>query len=476
MATKSGMKAWIATGVALLVAVAIVPALAGAANAAPVTTATTPTANQWSYGGQGWSNGTVQIGNATINWTGMYGWTVTFTVTQTSTTPGIWMVEEQRMVGATLQVTLTTPVRLVQYFYHAQENDTAFANVTNGSVVYVNGSAVPALGLMNASANVNALIDQSIIGTFNGHTRSAYLNVTGSGHAQTSFSPSLGLIPLNLSGVNMWNSSATASPSAAWTISWAWSNQGYNGTVRSGSGSESGSLSATVLVTVQGYTVPVHHTFTDGKTRVGIVLVVNGPFDCYDLFILIPHGLDLFGGASQPFDSLSFGASTISAENLYLSAGPGGPAVTAADQTFGSSDTGIVAALTGGVNPAASASNIPGTTVYGQPLTTAQAQSIDHSLTSTKTGSASGSSPTPISGALLLGVVVVAAVIAVVGTVGVIEWRSYARRRSKSGLVGGYGESWPSGVPPASAISPSAQAPSAPMSGPESVEDPNRKM
>lgn len=468
MGAKSGMKAWIAAGVALLVAVAIVPALAGAANAAPVATATTTSASPWSYGGEGWSNGTIQIGNATINWTGMYGWTATFTVTQTS--PGIWMVEEQRTVGATLVVTLTTPVRLVQYHYHAQEVDTAFANLTNASTVYVNDSAVPALGILNASATVNALVDQSIAGTVGGHTRSAYLNVTGSGHAQTSFSPSLGLIPLNLSGIDAWNSSATASPSAAWTLSWTWSEQGFNGTVRSGSGSANGGLSATATVTVQGYKVPVRHTFTDGKTRVGIVLIVQGPFDCYDAFILIPQGLDLFGGAVQPYDSVSFGASTISAEKLYVSAGPGGPAVTAADQTFGSTDTAI-ASQAAGTNPSAAGPTDPGTTVYGQPLTSAQTQAIDHGLTNT--GSVS-SSPAAMSGGLLIGLVAAAAVIAVLGTVGVIEWRSYARRRSKGGLVGGYGESWPNGVPPAAATPPGSHTPTAPTSGPESVQDPNR--
>jgi hypothetical protein len=456
MADLSGTKAWIAAGVALLVAVAIVPALSGVGNAAPIT-ATTPNANnstQWSYGGEGWSNGSFQFGNSSMNWSGMYGWTVTFTVTSMGS--GIWMIEEQRTVGATLALTLSTPVRSVQYHYHAQEIDTAFANLTNASVVYVNGASVPALGVLNASATVNGSVAESVSATFNGHSRSAYLNATGSGHSQTSFSPSLGLIPLNLSGVNSWNSSATASPSAAWNVSWVWSDQGFNGTVRSGSGSANGSLSAHATVTLNGYKVAIVHPFTDHKTRVGIVLVVSGPFNCYDAFIFVPHGLSLFGGAPQQYDSLSFASSAISSEALFVSPGPGGPAVTAADQTFGSSQT-VLAGPTGGDASPSAGSSSPGTTVEGQPLTSQQAQAIDHGLTSIGGPGSVTSVPGSMGSGLLVVGVVVAVIAVIVATVGVVEWRSYARRRSK----GGPGASGVYGVPPAPPPAPGLQSPPA---------------
>jgi len=459
MGEKSGMKAWVAAGVALLVAVAIVPALTGAANAAPITTATaSDPANQWAYGGQGWVNGSTQFGNATITWSGHFGWTVIITVTATGPTTA--MFEEQRVVGATFTTTASTPYRSVSYNYHAQESDTAFANITNASDVYVNGSAVPAIGILNASAQMNGAVEQSISETVANHSRSAFLNVTRSGELAVSFSPSLGLIPLNLSGVSMWNSTATASPSASWTIAWTWGEQGYNGTTRSGSGSANGSLSASGPVSVTGYKVAITHPFTDGKTRVGIVLIVQGPFDCYDGFILIPHAFDGFGSAATPYGGLSFGSAAISQENLYVSSGSSGPAVTAADQTFGASS----GAVSGPSDPSA--------TVDGQPITTAQAQTIDNGLQNTSPASASA----PMSSGVLLAVVVGVAIAAVVGTVGVIEWRSYARRKSKGGggLVGGYGESWQNGVPPAAAIPPGAQAPAAPGSGPESVPDPSR--
>jgi hypothetical protein len=469
MEAKASLKTWIAAGVALLVAIAVVPALTGAAAPAPVTSDTTPTnATQWAYGGEGWSNNSIAVGNATFTWDAVFGWTVVFTVTPTGN--GTWMIEEQRTVGTTVTVAATTPTRQIQYDYHAQETDVAFANVTNHSVVYSGGVALPALGVTNASVSINASVQQAVSATFNGHSRSGYLNVSGTGHAATSFSPSLGLIPLNLSGVNTWNSTATASPSASWNVAWTWSAHGFNGTTGSGSGSHTGNLSATGTVTLTGYKVAVPHPFADGKTRVGVVLIISGPFDCYDAFILIPHAFDLFGTAAQPYGSVSYGASAISAENLYVTPGPGGPAVTAADQTFGASYGGIDSAT--GVTPASAG---PGTTVEGQPISTAQASSIDHGLTNTG-ASSSPTSGTP-AGGLLVALVVVGAVVAAVGTIGVISWREYHRRRSLGGnQSGGYGESGSYGVPPA-ATGPSGApgAPSAP-SGPGSVEDPNRPL
>ena len=76
-----------------------------------------------------------------------------------------------------------------------------------------------------------------------------------------------------------------------------------------------------------------------------------------------------------------------------------------------------------------------------------------------------------MAGSLLVALVGVAVAL-VVGTVGVIEWRSYARRRSQKGLVGGYGESWPNGVPPASAVTPPTMGAS---NGNMPANDPTRR-
>jgi hypothetical protein len=470
MTKMGGTKSWVAAaGVALLLAFVVVPALSGAANATSVTSAAPAvTSNQWAYGGEGWSNYSGTLGNGTITWSASFGWTVVFTATATGA--GVTLIEEQRTVGITIAATFVGPIRTIDYNYHGQEVDTAFANVTNQSTVYVNGSAVPALGILNASASIQGLINESISETVHGLTHSASLQVTGAAQSSVSFSPSLGLIPLNLSGVNEWNSSATASPSASWQIGWTWSDQGFNGTTGSGSGSRSGSLSGSGPVSLTGLKVTIVHPFSDHKVRVGVLLIVQGPFDQYDGFILVPHDFDLFGGASHSYDSLGYGSAGISAQTLYLSSGANGPTVTAADATFGSNDQSVNAQASPITGVAPAATQTPGANVYGQPMSVAQANSEAYGLTHTASSASS-----PASGVLFIALI--AGVIAVVvGTVGVIEWRSYARRRSQKQLVGGYGESWPNGVPPATALPPSPQGPAGPNQEPGPAEDPNRRL
>jgi hypothetical protein len=460
MAKIGGTKVWVAAaGVAILMAFVAVPALSGAASAAPVmSTATTNPSTQWAYGGEGWSNNSLQYGDASITWNSSFGWTVVFTVTPTSA--DTWMIEEQRTVGITIVSTYHGPNVSGTYNYHAQESDVAFANITNQSTVYVNGAAVPALGIDNASASVNASISEMVTKTVHGQTASASLDVMGLAQGAVSFSPSLGLIPLNLTGVDQWNSTATASPSASWNVSYAWADTGFNGTSGSGSGSKSGSLSGTGTVNLTGYKLHLATPqFTDHKSRVAVVLIVQGPFDVYDGFILIPHDFDLFGGGVHGYDSVALGSAAISAETLYVSSGPGGPSVTAAATTFGANDASVNTLAQPAVSPPANggapaAGSSPGGTVVAQPMSVQAANAEANCLTH----GCGGAAAAPMTG-LVVALVGIAAVV-VVGTVGVIEWRSYARRRSQKGLVGGYGESWPNGVPPASAVTPPQMPPS----------------
>jgi hypothetical protein len=468
MAKTAGLVA--AMGVAMLVAFAVVPTLTGVASAAPaLTPASTSAAEQWAYGGEGWSNTTLQYGNSTATWDSSFGWTVIFTVTNEST-PGTFLIEEQRTVGVTIAATYSGPALTATYNYHADEQDVAFATLTNASVVYVNGAAVPALGLENESVSITGALAESIAVTVGSHTRSASLNVNGLAAGQVSFAPSLGLIPLNLSGVNQWNSSATAAGSAFWNTSYLWQEQGYNGTTGSGSGTFAGNWTQSGTVSLTGYKLEIVPVFTDHKSRIAIELIVQGPFDSYDGFVLVPHAFDPFGASAKQYDSMSFGSASItSAETLYLSQGPHGLEITAAQTTFGSDDSAIDAEATpmSASGPAAAESG-PSATVVGQPMSVPAAQAESNCLTTGCAAPAAG-----LNGLLLVGLVGLV-VVAVVGTIGVIEWRSYARRRSQKGLVGGYGESWTNGVPPAASVPASVQAPSAPMSGPPAPEDPNR--
>jgi len=450
-------------GFALLCALVLAPALTGASSAAAPAAAPAATTTQWAYGGQGHSTGTLQIDASTITWNANFGWAVILTAT--NTTPTTVQLEEQRTVGIDLTTTLSGPSVNASYTYHGAESDLAFVNLTDTATVFVNGTPVPALGLTNESLQVRAAVDQSIQAVVRGHSHSGWLNVSGAAQGTVAFAPSLGLLPLNLSGVSMWNSSSTASPAASWNISYAWADLGWNGTTRSGAGSLVGNWTADGPVSLVGLQVAVAHPFTDHRARTAVILLIRGPVDGYDGYLLVPHAFDLFGGAPHAFDSVALGSASVGSgegETLYASPGARGPTISAADSTFGASPgaTNALAQPTSGPFPASSSG--PGATVEGQPMSVAAAQAESACLANGCSASVSGAP----SG--LLGIAVIAlALIAVVGTVGVIEWRAYARRQSSRALVGGYSEAWTNGVPPTS-----AQAPPSPGSASKGPEAP----
>jgi hypothetical protein len=452
MANLAGKSAWIATGVVLLLALAMVPTISSAAHpgagsgvAAASSTGTCspsgtssggggppPSDTQWAYGGQGWSNWTLSFDDVTITYNSSFGWTVVFTVVSNSTT-GITMLEEQRTLGINVWSNVTKPNFTVSYLYHAQEMDGAFANVTNGSTVYVDGQAVPALGILNASVAACSEINQALQVANATVTRTASLNVTGVAEASVAFSPSLGLVPLNLTGVSMWNSSATATSAASWNVSYAFTTLGG----KSGSGSKAGSLSGTAEVYLTGYRCWAHHLFSDHKSRLGVIVSLQGPFQGYDGFVLLPHGFDFFGTAPHGYDSYGFGSAGISSESLYLSPGPGGLSITAADQSFGAVNSGV----NGFAGPdfglaSPEAPGGPAATVYGQPMSVSQAHAVDQGLTGTPgfSGRAPLHGASGLASSANLVVVLVAVVVAVVvGTVVAVEWASVKRRRSTNG-------------------------------------------
>ncbi|MGI0070469.1 MAG: hypothetical protein ACRECT_00070 [Thermoplasmata archaeon] len=407
---------------------AVVPVLAGAASASPAPSMATNSPS-WAYGGTGYSNGTSTIGESTLTWNASFGWTVIFTETNTSATTV--QIEEQRTVGVDLTASLSSPRVDATYSYHADEVDLAFANLTNASTVYVNGAPVAALGIDNDSTSISGAILESISVTSHGSTESADLNVTGHAHTSAQFTPSLGLVPLNLTGVTMWNSSATIDPEGAWNITYAWANNGFNGEDGSGSSSANGSVSASGPVSLTGYDVTTHYgapVFSGHQSRQAVILIVQGPLGNYDAFVLVPRAFDLFGTQSHAYDSYALGGASISSETLYLSPGGYGPMVTAGSTTFGASAPAI-SGLDGAPSAPAAAAADPSTTVMGAPMSVGQAQAENQCLTS---GCASsGPSGTGLGLWILAGAVVVVAV----GTVVALEWR----RRGRSGSVVPYG-------------------------------------
>ncbi len=445
MSAIGGTKGWVVlSAVAVLAAMLLVPTVASTASASPAPQSTATPSNPWAYGGVGYSNGSITIGSTTLTWNATFGYTVIFT--ETNTSANVSQLEEQRTVGIDIWSNYTAPNTTASYRYHGQEIDTAFANITDAATVYENGVAAPAIGLLNDSLAVGTGIAESIAVTHGTVVRSASFNVTGTLSSVASFAPALGLIPLNLTGVSAWNSTSTVTQSGAWSLDWAWTNNGFFNNTASGSRSAGGNETYSGLVRLSGYVasqswpVPV---FSDHTHRTSVLLAIAGPrgnYAVYDGFVLSPPGFGPLGGGAQPYAGEALGSASISGQAIYVSQGPRGPQITAGATSFAGVDSAVGSPL-GGATPAASSTG-PSGTVQGAPMTVPAAHAENARLT---TGPSASATAGPISSGLLVGVVAVA-VIAAVGFVAVVAWRSSVQRRT--GSVGGNAGTGQNGVPP----------------------------
>ena len=453
-------KGVVAGGTALMVVVGLLVAFAGSASAAPVTPAASATA-AWAYGGSNSTSGTITFGNLTATWNTSVGVDVIFNATPTG--PNTVELQAQRTIGVTITVGLTSPNGSIALSYHAVEVDNAYANLTNDSTVLVGASEVPALGIVNSSFHGTASLAESAVIQGSGQKIAGYLNASADARAGVSFSPALGVLPLNLTNVTSWSSSANATPSASWNVSYNYALYGINNTTASGGKTVAGAWNATGPVYLNGQVIVlgVPH-FHDHLPRVGILVTLSGPAELYDGFILIPHGFDIFGAGHHAYDNESIANVSISSDELFLSHGKvAATALTASQVTVGSS---------GGSEPLASTATAanPGSSVVAQPMSVSAAQSQAKCL---QFGCAASG---PWFSGLVAAAVIGGLIAAVAGTVGVVEWRSYARRKNRSTqLVGGYGESLANGIPPSVAGAPAA--PPAPIGGPEGLQGPGRQ-
>ncbi len=459
-----------ATGAALLAVVGLMAAFAGSAVAAPVAPAMSST-TAWAYGNMNSTSGTRTftsgLGPTTESWNYTIGEAVIFNATPNG--PNTTELEVDRTVGVSVALSLSAPKLSVAFDLKAVEVDRAYANVTNASRVYVDGTltTVPALGLDNTSFAGRATLNESLTASNDSNSASAYLNASASASAQVGFTPSLGLVPLNLSGVSTWNSSAYATPSASWSVAYAYDFHGWNGSTGSGHHIGGGNWSAAGTLSLHGAVVSLGlpHAWRHARGS-AILLEIVGPASLYDGFVVVPHGFDPFGGAAQPYAresmaTVSFGGG----ELLWVNAGRVHVDSLAATDLVMAGGAGAEPALVSG-SGLPSASPMPSeASVVTHPESVSTAQGQSHCL---QFGCPSGASGLgPLGEAVLIG----ALVAAVVGTVGVVEWRSYARRKTRATeLVGGYGEGMSVGVPPAAGTPlpapPTPSAGSRPPAGP----------
>ncbi|MFI5418646.1 MAG: hypothetical protein ACHQ2Y_07110, partial [Candidatus Lutacidiplasmatales archaeon] len=425
----------VSAATAALIVVLLTPAFA---TAAPLPSGTPVNTAQWAYGGQRWVNVSATLPNGTFSESVFFGWHVIFSSTNTSATTVA--IEAQRVMAADVFInycspTCTSPVRSGNVSIVGWERDVGFANLTSAATVYENGVAAPAVGLLNASAQSASRLNQSYafsqsLGAIS-HSASASLVMAGSASASSSFSPALGLVPLNLSANLTWNSTSNYTAQAAWSGSFGYALHGPAGGNLSGSGTPGGNITGGGIVSLNGADLG-SVTLRNGQTAPVIAIQVFGPFDDLDGVILIPHGYNAFGGAAHAWDTHEVGGATIGTSRLdafvdgsrhlhlvaaastYLTANhmltvPGAP----------SPGDGRVSA---DAAPAASA----GTLVQAQPESVAQASQGQHCLS---VGCATGPSGPGSVGTVIVLVGLIA--VLVVGSIAVVQWRVRAGARAQ---------------------------------------------
>ena len=430
----------IATLGAAALALLLVPGLVAPASAAP-TALSGSVSQQWAYGAEKWVNVTESFGNATYSAHAFLGWHVVYTATNTSSSTVA--LEAQRTVAGSYYASLCSPncssaIGQGNLSIVGWETDTGFANLTTNASVLVNGSAVAAVGLLNASArsagNISELFWFSLRNSSQAWNASTVLDLAGHASAQVEFAPALGLVPLVPSPGEHWSSASNFSASGMWAISAFYAHTGLFGVSSHATYNPSGSVQGSGTVTVVGADLGTV-TLRDGETVPVLALGWTGPFDDVDGLILIPHDFDLFGDQTHDWSTVALGAESISTSNLDVTVDAAHHLrVVAASASYASADTSLAnqAAPMSGRAPASTSS--AATEVQAQPESVAQAQQGSACLV----GNCPSVSPPVRSLGSLAGLVLVLGLVIglVVGAVSVVEYRVWARRRAERGLIG----------------------------------------
>ncbi len=445
---------------------------------------------------ESWAYGTVHYVNETINstygayqLTAAFGWTVVFTLTNTSNST--FELEAQRTLGVHYVAELcnpncASPRRVLQATVHGYEQETGFANFTTDGSVDENGTASAALAILNTHSVGAAALNESLAINRTSPVAQSYvadLRVSASSDAQVSFGNGLGLIPWNLAPGLGWNSSGSFAATGSYRTGYAWTISGNNGTgpvALNGSGGQPGSVNVSGTIGLMGEDFG-NLTLRNGVSAPVIAIAwTAGPFVGLDGIILVPSGFEIFGGAAHAWAAYGASAQAVSTSRLDFGVDlvHHRVRVLASASLYQGSDTLESTAAATGAAPAV-ATGDP-SLVQAQPMTVAQAQATASCLSTGCTGSPSSSGG--VSGHLgdLLPLVAVGLVaVAVVGAIGTVEYRQRMRRREERRLQSGFAYQGLVNGAPAAPLPPNAPAsppalgsPGSP-SAPEAPRPPN---
>ncbi len=397
--------------------------VAGSASAA-TSDAAASTAS-WAYGAIHSGSGSGLGGTYTYTYSATVGYALVLNETEPS--PGNYTLTADRTMGVLLSVefcrpSCAHPVVTASVGYHVWESIHATLNLTSWGNVTVNGTPTRALALRSTAVTVTTGLVEGVKVVDNGSVLRAHnLTVALNASSQTSFTPALGLVPVQITGPMAWTS--TSAFASTGTVSWS---VVYASTLGGGF-SRNGTLTVTPTgaVTLNGsYGGATIHLGGSVYDKLG--LGVSGPFALREGFLLIPDNAGLLGVSAPSWltDLVEVsGSANYSQESVDVASSPtvgthlgfGGSYVlwtsASANPAVGAAaparDSGLAAAA---AVPAASTSNA--TYVQGEPQTVGQAEGYQRCL-STGVGCPPGSSPRGLLGILVaVGVVAVAAVLA----------------------------------------------------------------
>lgn len=464
--------------VATLMVFVVAAGPVGAATATP----SSSSAGTWAYGAE--KNVSVGPTRAADGW--MYQGTLTIgytvTVYDNNTSGSTFELTVDRTIGAafTLQFCLPTcvsPTDWVNLSYRAYQTTEGFSNFTTQGAVEENGTSAPAVAIENSGVQLAENLTESsiehlpILGWIGDHDR--YLSADVVGNAALSFSPALGLIPLDLTPGSSWNASSTFALAGGANYSYYYAAHYPLRQVVVGPVSGPITFARTGNVTVAGAYADGSTVQLGGSSYPAISLTIAGPLTVLEGVVLLPNAADLFAGSSVPWAadasaSTSFTQAAIDGKlvggNFHLTASSWHYATASANPYDNASASQLDP--TGGFAPAVSTTNpVSSAVVQGEPESPTQATSTGQCLTygtGCPAASGSGSVPRP-----LLALVVIGGTVATVGAL--IALAVVTRRRNVPP------PSYPNAVlypPGATTPSSPARAPGTPGSPPEPEDDP----
>ncbi len=372
----------------------------------------------WTSSAQWWYNNTTTV-NSSRGWasgiSGSYAialhYSVQDVVTATNTSSNTTELQGQLWVNESLTVSAcrpncTSPSYEQNYSYVGAEYQVQYLNLTDAASVDLNGSAVAALGVTNASAwSQSTLAASSSYGlnarVYNWTTHNAttkWISFSSSytesqlAYYGVSFATPLGLLPWNASAGEHWNSTSAFTAAGGWNDS-VTANYSSAGGLWSGSGGwnwgSSGTVNGTGRESVRGADLG-NVTGANNTTLTGFSLRFRGPFNFDNNLFMTAIGSDLFSGATSGWTVQSrpgYGSAGTPVSSVYkdhLEPRPAG------------SDSGS-STVSGGTSTSAG-TGPSGGTISTNPGTTSNGMSNVGGSSAGTTSSSGSTSPAPSSG------------------------------------------------------------------------------